>query len=179
DGKKGNYTEEDLPEPVNKYGFQKVEAERIVLTLSPHNVVFRLPLMFGLSQVRETFFSNMLRKLSAGEPVELFTDEYRSICGVASVARGIIQLSDKAEGIVHLGGPQRLSRYEFGVIAANVFGLPKRLIKKTTHRNMPMAAPRPKDVSLNSQKAIHLGYEPLTVEEELQLLASVSSTNSK
>ncbi|MFM6203235.1 MAG: NAD(P)-dependent oxidoreductase, partial [Dolichospermum sp.] len=38
--------------------------------------------------------------------------------------------------------------------------------------DVKMAAPRPKDVSLDSSKAFALGYNPLSVREELEILKS-------
>ena len=37
-------------------------------------------------------------------------------------------------------------------------------------KDVKMAAPRPADVSLNSSKAFELGYAPLSLRKELELL---------
>jgi dTDP-4-dehydrorhamnose reductase len=177
DGTKGNYKETDVPNPINKYGAQKWEAEKIILSLLAKAVVFRLPLMFGNTESKRSHLMQMLQQLRSQQEVKLFTDEYRSICGVNSVTRGMLSLMDKAQGVYHLGGKERMSRYDFGVMAAKIFGCPTHLIKPCLQKNIPMPAPRPKDVSLNSEKAIYLGFRPLGAEEELRLIAHESTLN--
>lgn len=171
DGKKGNYDENDLPNPINKYGEQKVEAEQIILSTVKNVVVFRLPLMFGIMEGKDTFFSLMMTALKTQQKTKLFTDEFRSICGVQSVAQGILSLLEKAEGIVHLGGKERISRYDFAMLSAKVFGYDSSVILPCLQSEMKMPAPRPKDASLNSSKGIYLGFEPMKLEEELRLIA--------
>ncbi len=177
DGTKGTYDETDIPNPINKYGAQKVEAEKIVLSLAPRAAVFRLPLMFGNPVGKQNYFSQMIADLKAQQEVKLFIDEFRSVCGVKSVAQGVLSLMERAEGVVHLGGNERLSRYEFGILAAKVFGCDISLIKPCLQSDINMPAPRPKDVSLNSTKGIYLGFRPLGTEEELRLIAHEATLN--
>lgn len=173
-GEKGNYTETDTASPINKYGAQKIEAEKIVLKASSQNAIFRLPLMFG-SLSKRNYFAHVIKVLKEQKPIKLFTDEYRSICGVESVAIGIVSLLEKANGILHLGGPQRISRYDFGLLAAKIFNLENHLIMPCLQAEIKTTAPRPKDVSLNSAKAIYLGFRPKGLEEELRIIAHEST----
>jgi dTDP-4-dehydrorhamnose reductase len=177
DGTKGSYSETDQPNPINKYGAQKAEAEKMVLSIAQNATIFRLPLMFGHVHGKQSYLTQMIRSLQSQQEVKLFIDEYRSICGVNSVAKGILSLLDKSNGIIHLGGKERLSRYEFGAIAAKVFGCNTALLKPCRQEDVPMPAPRPKDVSLNSAKGIYLGFRPLGIEEELRFIANESTLN--
>lgn len=178
DGNKGNYSETDPPNPINKYGAQKVEAEKMVLSIANKNAtIFRLPLMFGNIVGKQSYLSQMIHSLKNQQEVKLFTDEYRSICGVNSVAVGMLTLMEKTQGIIHLGGKERLSRFEFGEMAAKVFGCSTALLKPCQQADVTMPAPRPKDVSLNSAKGIYLGFRPLGTEEELRLIAHESTLN--
>ena len=52
------------------------------------------------------------------------------------------------------------------------FGLDETLLQSCSQRDVQMAAPRPADVSLDISKATTLGYTPLSVEEELNLIAT-------
>jgi dTDP-4-dehydrorhamnose reductase len=101
----------------------------------------------------------------------LFTDEYRSVCGAQSISRGILQVMGQS-GLLHLAGKKRLSRYEFGMKVAEAFGLDKKLIAACKQSDVAMAAPRPPDVTLSISKAIAVGYNPLSVEEELMAINS-------
>lgn len=168
DGQKGNYTEGDEPNPVSVYGEQKAKAEAEVLSIYPLATVVRLPLMFGYPQASAAnYLQKFIAQLKQGEKTKLFTDEYRSVCGAQSISKGILQIMNHS-GIFHLAGKERLSRYEFGVKAAETFGLNKTLIEPCKQSDVTMAAPRPPDVSLNISKAQALGYNPLSVGEELK-----------
>jgi dTDP-4-dehydrorhamnose reductase len=174
DGLKGNYSEEDEKNPVSEYGNQKAIAEEEVLKIYPEATVFRLPLMFGHPQASTSnYLQKFITQLQNEEEVNLFTDEFRSVCGAKSISAGILQLIGHS-GIIHLAGTERLSRYEFGLKAATAFQLPISLVQPCLQKEMKMAAPRPPDVSLNITKALNLGYNPLQVDEELKMIASGS-----
>jgi dTDP-4-dehydrorhamnose reductase len=55
-----------------------------------------------------------------------------------------------------------------GKILLEITGFPQTLIKPCKQQDVPMAAPRPSDVSLNSSKASGMGFCPGTMREELQ-----------
>ena len=61
-------------------------------------------------------------------------------------------------------------RGEFGLLLADILQLPKELIKPGKQVDIDMAAPRSPDTSLDSNKAFALGYQPLTLKEELTQL---------
>ena len=172
DGERGIYTEEDALNPVNEYGRQKAEAERVVLEISPNTLVARLPLMYG--DVKAGGNGNYLRRFIAdnneGKVSSLFHDEYRSIGGAYSIANGIVSLMPNQHGIVQIAGKEVVSRYAFGLMAADVFALNKTLLQSVSQIDFIFVAKRPKNVSLDITKALHLGYTPLSIIEELKLI---------
>lgn len=173
DGTKGNYSEEDEPNPLMVYGEHKLEAEQEVTRIYPQALIARCPLMFGsLEASSKNYFANFIKALQAGSKANLFTDEYRSICGAVSVAKGILHLCEEVSGIVHVAGAERVSRYEFGQGVAAVFGFDRSLLNAMSQKEVQMAAPRPADVSLNISKAVSLGYDPTLYKDELRLIAS-------
>jgi dTDP-4-dehydrorhamnose reductase len=177
DGTKGMYTETDSKNPVNVYGEQKSIAEDEVLRIYPEATIFRLPMMFGFAAASSNnYLQKFLAQIESGTETKLFSDEYRSVCGAESVSRGILQLLEKERGVIHLGGKERLSRYEFALKAADVYGLDKTLIKSCLQKDVQMAAPRPADVSLDISKAKELGFTPLNVVEELTLVAQAGNS---
>ncbi|MCX6199418.1 MAG: NAD(P)-dependent oxidoreductase [Bacteroidetes bacterium] len=171
DGTKGMYKEDAQKNPLSVYGEQKSIAEEEVLRIYPEATVFRLPLMFGIPEASvSNYLQKFISQLKNGEKAALFFDEYRSICGARSIAEGILKLMNET-GIIHLAGKERLSRYEFGVKAANSFQLNESLLLSCSQKDVKMAAPRPADVSLDISKAVSLGFAPLGVDEELKLIA--------
>lgn len=172
------YAEDAPPSPVSLYGEHKVLAEETVLTRHPAGgLVCRLPLMYGRSEPGAAcFLDGFLACARRGEPLRLFEDEFRSPADAADVARGLVlMLARGARGILHLGGPERLSRLEFGQRLKDALGVPGpghnvgpelRLVA-TRQADVPMAAPRPRDVSLASTRAEALGYAPASVAQAL------------
>jgi len=173
DGRKGGYTEEDVPDPLMVYGEHKLLAEHEVERVYPSGLIVRCPLMFGQPEASaRNYFSLFLQSLREGKASKLFRDEYRSICGARSVAEGILLVCEEVSGLLHIAGNARVSRYEFGEAIAEVFGLDQSLLQSCSQQDVQMAAPRPADVSLNIDKALSLGYAPLTYREELMLIAA-------
>lgn len=171
DGLNPPYQESDRVCPVNLYGEHKAIAEARMLEKYPRTAVCRLPLMFGLpSPTADSFIQGFIRVLSEGKSISLFTDEYRTSVSATTAARGLLLALEKLEGTIHLGGKERMSRYDFGRLMAEVFDLPVDNIQACLQRDVPMAAPRPVDVSLNSSKAFALGYQPSSLREELAAL---------
>jgi dTDP-4-dehydrorhamnose reductase len=73
-------------------------------------------------------------------------------------------------------GTERISRYDFGCLLAEVFEFDRDPISPIYQRDLPMAAPRAADVSSDSRKAISLGYILPSLRAEL---ASISENHSK
>jgi dTDP-4-dehydrorhamnose reductase len=98
----------------------------------------------------------------------LFTDEHRTpVCG-RTAAKGLLLALEGVHGIIHLGGRERVSRYEFGVMLARTFGLDESLLRRARQGDIPMLAARPPDVSLDSSRAYGLGYDPPGILEALR-----------
>ena len=165
------YQEADPVSPVSIYGEQKVAAEGEMLARNPEVAVCRMPLMFGKGSPHAgSFIRGFMEALKAGKELQLFADEYRTPVGATTAAKGLLLALEKAKGILHLGGKERISRYDFGRVMAEVFALPVERIKPCLQRDVQMAAPRPSDVSLDSSKAFNWGYEPPSIRQELEAL---------
>lgn len=171
DGLNPPYRETDRVSPVNRYGAQKVAAEQEMRRRYPAVTVCRMPLMFGCAPV-ESFLQPFLRTLRSSQELQLFTDEFRTPVSGAIAAQGILLALTKQPAILHLGGRERLSRYQFGEIMAEVFHLPKSLLLPCRQADVPMAAPRPPDTSLDSALAFSLGYNPPALKTQLMLIAN-------
>ena len=177
DGQAGHYPETATPNPVNRYGEQKLAAEKAVLQVYPDAAVCRCPLMYGIpSPHASSFLGFMFEALDSGTPCQLFSDEFRSVANVEDVAAGLLRAIDSSwSGLFHLGGPDRLSRYDIGLILARHAGKDPALFTPLTQAELTMAAPRPPDVSFDSNKAYALGYKPMTAEVGLKKVVDARS----
>jgi dTDP-4-dehydrorhamnose reductase len=173
DGLNAPYKETDLVSPVSIYGEQKVKAEVGMLERYPNTAICRMPLMFGIfTPTAKSFIQPFLETLQAGKDLNLFIDEFRTPASGTTAAKGLLLALEKVQGLIHLGGKERISRYDFGKLLVEVLQIPDAKIKGCYQQDVKMAAPRPADVSLDSSKAFALGYQPLSVKEELTALVN-------
>lgn len=165
------YTETDSVSPISYYGEQKVLAEQGMLERYPRTAICRMPLMFGdVPNHATSFIQPFIKTLKEGKVLNLFVDEFRTPVGGSSAAKGLLLALETTSGILHLGGKERISRYDFGLLMADILDLPKHLIQPGYQADIKMFAPRPPDVSLDSSKAFNLGYQPLSIREALSRL---------
>lgn len=116
DGEHAPYTDEARPQPLNDYARAKAEAEAIVAELCPAAVIVRPSLIWGLQPIdRQTRW--LMDGLKRGDRITLFTDEIRCPVQVADLSAALLELAARPDlaGPMNLGGPQPLSRWEFGM----------------------------------------------------------------
>jgi len=152
DGSKGRYVETDQVHPLNVYGQTKAEAERMVLQ-NPAHAVVRLALTAGTSPTRDrSFVEDMLRAAAQGTKMTLFTDEFRCPIPAGVVARALWELAAQpTAGLYHLGGSERLSRWEIGELLARCYPELRPCIQPGSVADYH-GPPRPPDLSMRSDK---------------------------
>lgn len=178
DGENPFYSETDAVSPICHYGEQKVAAELKMKEIAEAIALCRMPLMFGLaSPASASFIQGMVNNMQAGKEVNLFVDEFRTPASANTAASGLLlAIEKKIQGILHLGGIERVSRYEFGLLVADILQLPQELIKPGKQADVVMPAKRSPDTSLDSRKAFALGYQPLSLKQELANILPNSQT---
>lgn len=169
DGLHPPYRETDAVCPINLYGEQKVAAELGMLARYGDVTIARMPLMFGAAPA-PSFIQPFLERLRTGQTLNLFVDEFRTPVSGRSAAQGILLALEKARGRIHLGGRETLSRYEFALLLVEVLQLKAAKLHPCYQSDVPMAAPRAPDVSMDSSLAFGLGYQPGGVREELEAI---------
>ena len=173
DGLNPPYDEKSPVSPICVYGEHKAIAERKMLEIYPQTAICRMPLMFGQATPRaNSFLQGFLQTLQQGKQLSLFTDEYRSPVSAKSACQGLLLSLAKISGRIHLGGRERISRYEFGLLIAEIFGFAPELITACRQKDVAMPAPRSPDVFMNSSLAYSLGYNPAPIKQELGILAN-------
>jgi dTDP-4-dehydrorhamnose reductase len=163
--------EGDPTGPLSVYGRTKAAGERAVLEALPGAAVARVALVYGRGHgSRGTSSESVAWALAAGRKATLFTDEFRTPVDAVSVADAVGRLLRLGgSGVYHLGGPERLSRFELGRRVARALGLDASGLVAVRQQDVPAAEPRPKDVSLDSRRAHReLGWSPRPVDEALR-----------
>ncbi len=152
DGQVGWYRETDHANPINVYGQTKLEAEHRVLQ-NPRHTVVRIVLTAGISLNGDrSFVEDMRRAATSDRAMTLYGDELRCPLPAGVIPRAVWELVNReATGLYHLGGRDRLSRWEIGqALLACYPELQGHLFEgsSTSHTG----APRPRDLSLNCDK---------------------------
>jgi dTDP-4-dehydrorhamnose reductase len=162
DGEKSWYSETDSPRPIHRYGLSKLRGEEMALAMGPIGTVLRIALVYGESPGGTRASSEQITSaLRAGRRPQLFTDEFRTPIFVDDVAEAIAELLPRDDvPLLHLAGPDRVSRREFGRLVAESCGLDDSLIDSLTHADVDLVPPRPKDLSLNTTRARQLLKHP-------------------
>ena len=152
DGKMGNYSEQDSPNPLGVYADTKLRAEGCVLQ-NPRHTVVRTSLNAGNSPTGDrSFVEEIKQSLSQGKSLRLFTDEFRCPVPAEFTALAVLRLlKEEACGIYHIAGAERLSRYEIGVLTASMLGADPSGIVAGSLKDYE-GDPRPADTSLNCSK---------------------------
>lgn len=173
DGKNPPYSEEDKPNPINRYGATKLECESLVRKSLKNYLIVRPILMYGLNNEneRKSFFIWVLEKLRNKERINIVNDVFENPILSYQCADIIWKLINKdALGIYHIAGRDVLSRYEAVKVTAKVFSLDATLINPVSSNFFPNIAPRPKNTSYRTTKIEgELGVKPLGFEEGLSL----------
>lgn len=161
DGAKGQYVEADAVHPLNVYGQTKVEAEGVVFE-NPNHAVVRIALTAGTSPTRDrSFVEDMVRAAAKGASLTLFTDEFRCPMPAGALVRALWEFGvQRRPGLYHLGGHERLSRWEIGELVAARFPALRSSIQPGSVADYH-GPPRPPDLSMRSDKIQSLLSFPL------------------
>ncbi len=128
DGKKGTlYTEEDAPNPINKYGGSKLKGEEAIMQELKDFLIFRLSWVIGkgkqnfLYKLSEWAKSNPELKISADEiSVPTFTQDIVNVT--------LLALNKRITGLYHLTNSGHCSRYELASYFIKKAGLNNSLV---------------------------------------------------
>ncbi len=152
--REGAYTEADPPAPITLYGEAKARAEALVAAAHPAATIVRTSLIYGFAPLDK--LSRFALDVAAGRvATQLFTDEYRCPVYVEDLAAALLELGGiPYRSVLHLAGAERVSRYTFGVLIAQRYGvdpagIPAGLSAASLTR-------RPRNCTLSSDRAAAL-----------------------
>jgi len=148
------------PDPQTVYGRTKLEAEGIVKAL-PNHLVIRTNFFGWSSGRKKTSAEWLFGALRAQEPITLFDDFFFTPIYVVDFVTALVTLmSSSHRGLFHVCGSERVSKYDFGIALAQLAGFQASNVTPGSIRQARLAAPRPPDMSLNSDKLHRLAGIP-------------------
>jgi dTDP-4-dehydrorhamnose reductase len=107
----------------------------------------------------------------SGKTILGFSDVHFTPLYAGDLVNAIMELiSFQASGLFHVVGDERISKFDFGTLVAEVFGLPAAHLKQGKMGGMKGAEIRSHDLSLSNDKFKSLGVNLPSVREGLLTL---------
>ena len=175
DGEKGNYKEDDEPNPLSVYARSKVDAERFILNDTYLNYsIVRTIIVFGVANnlTRTNIVSWAKDALSKGQEMRIIDDQFRAPTWADDLAWACIRICElEKRGVFHISGPETMSIFEIVERVAKFFGLSTKTLVRTNSSALNQPAKRPPKTGFDLTKSRNeLGYNPKTLEETLDFI---------
>lgn len=169
DGESGLKSESDIPNPINYYGYSKYQGELAVQNTASRWCIVRTSTPFGIHNTKKSFPYFVIENLRERKEISVLTDQYTSPTYVPNLSKMLIEVSTRQmQGIFHLAGASRISRYDVSLLVAEKLDLDKSLLRQTTINDIKWLAKRPRDSSLDvSKSAKILKEKPFSIEKGL------------
>jgi dTDP-4-dehydrorhamnose reductase len=157
DGRKGNYSEIDIPAPINYYGKTKLEGENMVKNFATNYTIVRTSLYGWNIQKKLSFAEWIITNLEKNQRINVLADQFSSLMLVNDCAEIILKIIEaNITGLYNVASCEKVSKFYFAKRLAEIFDLDESLIIPITteelSKKMNQKARRPKDVSLNVGK---------------------------
>ena len=153
DGKDGPYSEIDLPNPTSYYGKTKLEAEKVIISNLLNYLIIRTTVVYGYQKDGKNFIMQLIQKNKDGQVMNVPVDQYGSPTFRDNLVEVTIELIRKDKrGIYNVVGSEVLNRYDFSILAAEIFGLNKGLLIPKTTLELGQKALRPLKAGLKIDK---------------------------
>ena len=178
DGDAGPYSEEDHTFPINYYGKTKLEAENILRGARRKYLIIRPNVLYSERLIyKSNFFSWVYKSLINNKSISVVNDQISNPTYVSHLVEVIFTcIILNTEGIYHYGSDDYLSRYEFAIIIASVFGLDKLLLSPIDTKSLLdkvkyYTAKRPANSGLKTSKIEdEIGITTFSTDYSLNLL---------
>lgn len=170
DGIRGNYSEDDLPNPVNFYGETKLRSEQIVKTL-PGYLILRTSFIYSDQPESPKFIPWLIRNLAQVKPVKVAQDLTTCPTFIDDLAYATLALlQKKCHGVYHVAGASALSCYDMALYIAQKWGFDTALIHPVKRTELPWKAARAEQATLNLDKLKAAGIIMSTFEKGMEKL---------
>lgn len=170
DGRRGNYRETDVPNPINVYSRTKVDGEASLAATCSRHLIVRTNIFGWNMKQKESLSEWILRRLRDGMEVPGFQDVVFAPLIVNDLADLVMEMYESGlGGLYNVCARNHESKYEFARQVAGLFDLHQDLVKPSMLEQANLKAPRPKATYLDVSKVENaLGRELPTVQEGLE-----------
>jgi len=174
-GEKGNYKEEDLPDPLSVYARSKVDAEEVLKSSDYTNwSIVRTIIVYGTGHnlSRNNIVCWAKEALQKGQEMKIVDDQFRAPTWADDLAWACLRICELNEtGIFHICGPETMSVYRLVERIAEYYGWSKEHLVRLSSKELNQPAKRPPKTGFDLAKSRRLlGYNPKSLEETLDLI---------
>jgi len=157
EGKASMLSENEPTQAINVYGKTKSMAERSVEEINPEALIIRTNFYAWGTSYRKSFSDFIIESLRNQQLISLFDDVFYTPILAENLINIVHELLEKKEkGIFNVVSDDRISKYDFGLLIAEEFGLDKSYIRRCSIHNKINLVRRPSDMSLSNQKVTKL-----------------------
>ena len=169
DGNTGMYEENDATNPLGFYGKSKLLGEKSIQNFSSDWCIARTSTPFGLHHTKKSFPMWIIENLQKQNQIDVLSDQFTSPTYVPNLSKMLIEISERhLDGIFHVAGATKISRYEMARMISDKLNLDEKLLRDVSINELKWEAQRPKDSSLNISKADSvLNEKPQEINESL------------
>ncbi len=161
-GDKAMVGEDEPVDPINVYGRTKALAEQRVLEANPGAFVVRTNFFCRGLAWRASLSDWAEQQLRSSVEFSAFTDAYFTPIEANLLGQFLVELvAQQATGTLHVAGRERLSKYDFVLHLAKRLSLDASRVQPGHIADAHLNAPRPKDMSLSTDKASALLGRPM------------------
>jgi dTDP-4-dehydrorhamnose reductase len=173
DAKKKVFSEDDRPNPINYYGFTKLEGEKIVTGSHLPFLIIRTdqPYSWVEKWQRKSFVMWILEKSRLNTIVGVFVDWYNNptfLDNFVEATNGLVKA--EKEGVYHVVGSDFINRYEWALKIAEIFSEDKNKICPIRSEQSKLPAKRANANLSNSKIQNEIGMNLVGVEEGLRIM---------
>ncbi len=155
----GEYSEDEIPEPINAYGRSKLAGEFYALEYE-NSLVIRTAQVFAPGG--RNFLAAIREKLDTELAIKVVNDEFATPTYAPFLAEAVLNLlNSAARRIYHLRGTDILTYYDWAQLYLERLGIPKDRLIPVKAQDYLRDAPRPRRAILSLERYLSLGLAPL------------------
>lgn len=153
DGFNGPYSEEDIPNPINEYGRQKLAVENVIIGYLSDYLIIRTTVVYGWELRGKNFSIRLINNLKENKSVKVPRDQVGSPTYVNNMVQAVKDLveADKM-GVYHVVGSDLMDRYTFARNVAEIFGLDESYLIPVSTAELGQKAKRPLKAGMKTEK---------------------------
>lgn len=166
--------ESDLVDPQTVYGKSKTLGEKYTGATDKGISVRTTIVGKNVTKLGHSLSEWIVESLRAGKSITLYDDVWFTPIDVWHFADALEWvIANEVPGTLHIGGGQRVTKYDYGLALARAMKLPVKLIKKGKLPNIKSLPKRSSEMSLDSTLYTELsGHKLPDLEEVVRMMAA-------